>query len=86
MPVKEKELKGAIKIGIKTLIIQEIRLLRLERTFTPSFIIDEVSHSIQESKKEIVRLTRTIAQRERAALLRKMIRQQWTRKLIGPLN
>jgi hypothetical protein len=75
MPVKEKELKGAIKIGIKTLIIQEIRLLRLERTFTPSLIIDEVSHSIQESKKEIVRLTKAMAQRERAALLRKMIRQ-----------
>jgi hypothetical protein len=75
MPVPQKELKRAIKIGIKTLIIQEIRLLRLERTFTPSLVIDEVSRSIQESKKEVVKLAKAIAQEERAAFLRKMIRQ-----------
>jgi hypothetical protein len=75
MPVPQKELKRAIKIGIKTLIIQEIRLLRLERTFTPSLIMDEVSRSIQESKKEVAKLAKAIAQKERAALLRKMIRQ-----------
>jgi len=75
MPVPQKELKRAIKIGIKTLIIQEIRLLRLERTFTPSLIMDEVSRSIQESKKEVVKLAKAIAQKERAPLLRKMVRQ-----------
>jgi len=75
MLVPQKELKRAIKIGIKTLIIQEIRLLRLERTFTPSLIMDEVSRSIQESKKEVVKLAKAIAQKERAPLLRKMVRQ-----------
>ena len=75
MPVKEKELKKTIKMGIKTLIIQEVRLLRLERSFTPHMIIDEISHSIQYTKKEIVKLTKAMAQKERAALLRKMIRQ-----------
>jgi len=75
MPVKEKELKKGIKMGIKTLILQEVRLLRLERSFTPRLIIDEISHSIQDTKKEIVKLTKAMAQKERAALLRKMIRQ-----------
>jgi len=75
MTVKEKELKKAIKMGIKTLILQEVRLLRLEHAFTPHIIIDELSHSIQDTKKEIVKLTKTMAQRERAILLKRMIRQ-----------
>jgi hypothetical protein len=75
MPVQQRELKKAIKTGIKALIIQEVRLLRLEHSVTPRIIIDELSHSIQESKKEIVKLARAMAQRERASLLRKMIRQ-----------
>jgi len=75
MPVQEKELKKTIKLGIKTLIIQEVRLLRLEHSFTPHIVIDEISHSIQDTKKEIVKLTKAMAQKEGAALLRKMIRQ-----------
>ena len=75
MPVKEKELKEAVKMGIKTLIIQEVRLLRLERTFTPPLIIEEMSQSIQDTKKEIVKLARAMALKERAALLKRMIRQ-----------
>jgi len=75
MPVKSRELKEAIKMGIKTLILQEVRLLRLEHTFTPRLIIDEISHSIQDTKKGIVKLTRTMAQKERAILLKRMVRQ-----------
>jgi hypothetical protein len=75
MPVKEKELKKAIKMGIKTLILQEVRLLRLERTFTPHVMIDEMSHSIQETKRMIVKLTRSMDNKERPVLLKRMIRQ-----------
>lgn len=75
MPVKDKELKDAIKLGIKTLIIQEVRLLRLERSLTPHVIIDGMSQSIRETKKEIVKLTRAMTQKERTVLLKKMIRQ-----------
>jgi hypothetical protein len=75
MPVKEKELRKTVKIGIRTLILQEVRLLRLEHSLTPHLIKDEISHSIQDTKKEIVKLTKAMAQKERAALLRKMIRQ-----------
>jgi len=62
-------------MGIKTLILQEVRLLRLEHTFTPPLITDEISHSIQDTKKEIVKLTKTMTQKERAILLKRMIRQ-----------
>jgi hypothetical protein len=75
MPVREKELKKAIKMGIKTLIIQEVRLLRLEHSFTPPLIIGEISHSIQDTKKEIVKLAKAMAQKERTILLKRMIRQ-----------
>jgi len=75
MPIKDKELREAIKLGVKTLILQEVRLLRLERSFTPHVIVEEISHSIQGTKKEIVKLTKTMAQKERTVLLKKMIRQ-----------
>ena len=75
MPPKEKELREVFKMGIKTLIFQEVRLLRLERTFTPDIIIDEMSRSIRGTKKEIVKLTRTMGHKERAVLLKRMVRQ-----------
>lgn len=75
MPIKDKELKEAIRLGIRTLILQEVRLSRLERSFTPHIIIDQMSHSIQDTKKEIVKLTKTMAWKERAILLKRMIRQ-----------
>ena len=75
MPLKEKELRETLKLGIQTLILYEVRLLRLERTFTPHIIIDEMSQSIQETKKEIARLTKMMAQKERAVFLKKMIRR-----------
>ncbi len=75
MPVKDKELREAIQLGIRTLIIQEVRLLRLEHGFTPRIMIDEMSQSIRETKKGITRLTKAMAQKERTDVLKKMIRQ-----------
>jgi hypothetical protein len=49
MPERRKALREAIKLGIRTLIIQEVRLLRLEHSVTPHNIIDEISHSIQDT-------------------------------------
>jgi hypothetical protein len=75
MVLKDKELREAIKLGIKTLIIQEVRLLRLERAFTPPIVIDEMARSIQETKKTIIKLTRAIKEKERTTLLKRMIHQ-----------
>jgi len=75
MVLKDKELREAVRLGIKTLIIQEVRLLRLERTFTPPLVMDEMARSIQETKKTIIQLTRAIKEKERTALLKRMIHQ-----------
>ena len=75
MAPKEKEQRQALKMGIKTLILQEVRLLRLEHSFTPAIMVDEMSRSIQDTKKEIVKLVKPMAQKERAPLLKKMIRR-----------
>jgi hypothetical protein len=75
MTVKDKELKEAIKLGIKTLILQEVRLLRFEHGFTPHVVIDEMSRSIGETKRAIIKLARTMAPKERSPLLKRMIRQ-----------
>ena len=75
MGVSNRELRKAIKLGIKALIIQEVRVLRLEHSFTPRIMIDEVSRSIQDTKREIAKLTKGVGQKERAVLLKRMIRQ-----------
>jgi hypothetical protein len=75
MMLKDKELREAVRLGIKTLIIQEVRLLRLERAFTPPLVMDEMARSIQETKKTIIKLTRAIKDNERTALLKRMIHQ-----------
>lgn len=75
MPLKDKELRKAIRLGIKTLILQEVRLLRLERAFTPHVMIEEMSHSIQETKRGIIKLTRPMDNKERTVLLKRVIRQ-----------
>jgi hypothetical protein len=74
MPPRKKESREALKSGIKNLILQEVRLLRLERTNTPRFIIEAESHSVQEAKRDIVRLAEAIAEKERRALLKRMVR------------
>jgi hypothetical protein len=75
MAGKEKELKKAIKMGIKTLILQEVRLSRLERAFTPFVMTDEMSHSIQETKRMIIKLTRSMDHKKRTVLLKRMVCQ-----------
>jgi hypothetical protein len=75
MALGKKDLQEGLKLGIKTLILQEVRLLRIERTVTPQFIIKEMSQSIQETKERIARLARPIAQKERGTLLERMIRK-----------
>ncbi len=74
MPL-DKELKGVLRLGVKTLVFQEIRLLRMEQVLTPEIIKSGISRSIEETKREIALLTRTMSHKERASLLKKMIRK-----------
>ncbi len=75
MTLSKKELQEGLRLGIKTLILQEVRLLRLERTVTPHFIIEAMAESIQETKERIARMAGSVAQKERAPLLKRMIRK-----------
>jgi hypothetical protein len=74
MPI-DREFRRVLRFGVKTLVFQEIRLLRMEQAFTPEIVLGGISRSIEETKREIVRLTRTMSYRERTTLLRKMIQQ-----------
>lgn len=75
MPSNRKALREALKSVIETLINQEIRLLRLGQIDTPPFIVEEVSYSIMESKREVVKLTQSMARKEKMVLIKRRIRQ-----------
>ena len=75
MSVKDRELREAIKSAIRTLILQEIRVLQLEQAYTPSFVMDEMGRSIEEMKKHIISLVRWMEPKERNALIKRVIRQ-----------
>jgi hypothetical protein len=74
MPPKKKEIKEVLKLGVKTLVVQELRLLRLEGSFTPGFMIDAESYSIRETKRRIARMAEAFEEKQRATLLRKLVR------------
>ncbi len=75
MPPEKKELREVLRLGIKTLILQEVRALQLERAYTPSFIIDEMARSIQEAKRQVISLVRLMPSEERNGLIKRLIRQ-----------
>jgi hypothetical protein len=79
--MEKKALRQALKLGMKTLIFQEVRLLRLERSFTPHFLIEEISGSIQETKRTIVKLAEGMEHKERTALLKKMLRETMDKEI-----
>lgn len=71
----DKELRKALRFGVKTLVLQEIRLLRTGQGSAPGIVQDEITQSIEETKREIIRLTRSMAYQEKASLLRRMVQQ-----------
>jgi len=75
MPVRKKELTEALRVGVKTLVLQEVRMLRLERGHTPHFVIEAMTDSIKETRKAIAQLTRGMEEKGRRLLLRRMVRQ-----------
>lgn len=75
MPKGKRELTEALKPAIKVLILQEVRLLQMGRSLTPSFVISEISRSIQETKGQVSAQVRFMSEKERKALVKKMIHQ-----------
>jgi hypothetical protein len=69
----KRELREALKLAIKGLIIQEARVLQLERAHCPSFIIDEMERSIEEARRQIITFVRFMPPKERDALIRRLV-------------
>ena len=71
----KKESKEGLRSVIEHLVGQEIRLSQLNRVHSPPFLLEELSVSIKESKKEAALLTESLTQKERATLIKRMIRE-----------
>lgn len=75
MPFEKKEIRKLLKLTIKTLVFQEVRLLQLEQASSPSFMMEEMARSIQEAKRQVMELVRWIPPKERNVLIKKVVRQ-----------
>ncbi|MGQ9645308.1 MAG: hypothetical protein ACUVWO_02070 [Thermodesulfobacteriota bacterium] len=75
MESRKKELRKALKLVIKGLIIQEVRRIQLQQSFSPPFILDEMVRSIEEAKRQVIALVRWLPSREREVLVKRLMRQ-----------
>jgi hypothetical protein len=75
MESTKKELRDALKLVIKGLIIQEVRRNQLEQFSPAPFVLDEMIRSIEETKRQVIALVRLMRPREREALIKRLIRQ-----------
>jgi len=75
METRKKELREALKLAIKSLIIQEARVIQLEKSSSPPFVLDEMVRSIEEAKRRVTALVRLMRPKERETLIKRLIRQ-----------
>jgi hypothetical protein len=75
MESRKKELRDALKLAIKDLIIQEARKTQLEQSSLSPFVLDEMVRSIEEAKRQVIALVRLMRPRERETLIKRLIRQ-----------
>ena len=75
MASKKNQLRETLKLVVKGLIIQEVRVLQLEQSSAPAFVMDEMMRSIQETKREIIALVGSMNPKERNILMKRLIRQ-----------
>src|SRR4030042_6069111 len=68
----KRELTETLKPKVKVLILQEVRLLQLEQSLSPRLMIEELTRSIEEAKRQVGGLVRLMAQDERNALIKKI--------------
>ncbi len=75
MATRNREEKTALQRGIKALVLQELRLLRMEEGILPAFLADAMRESIEETRRTLHELLSGMDEREKRRLLRKMVRQ-----------
>ena len=62
-----------LRLAIQHLILQEVRVLRLEQMLSSPFILQEMGRSIHEAKRQIVDLTRRMEAEKREQLIKQII-------------
>jgi hypothetical protein len=75
MKTRKKESREDLKSAIKGLIVQEVRVIQLEKSSAPLFVIDEMVRSIEEAKRRVTALVRLMRPKERETLIKRLIRQ-----------
>lgn len=75
MEPRKKALREALKLVVKNLILQEVRVIQLGHSSPPPFILDEMARSIEEAKRQVIALVRWLPPEEREVLVRRAIRQ-----------
>jgi hypothetical protein len=75
MESKKKALREALRLAIKSLITQEVRVIQLEQSSLPPFVRGEMVRSIEEAKRQVIDLVRLMRPKEREALIKRLIRQ-----------
>jgi hypothetical protein len=75
MDSRKKELREALKLVIKGLIVQEVRRTQVEQSSPAPFVLDEMIRSIEEAKRQVIALVRLMNPRERETLIKRLIRQ-----------
>jgi len=75
MESRKKALREALKSAIKSLVIQEVRVIQLEQSSLPPFVRDEMVRSIEEAKRQVNDLVRLMRPGERETLIKRLIRQ-----------
>jgi hypothetical protein len=73
MKNEDTTLMERLRPAIQHLILQEVRLLRLEQTLSSPFVIQEMGRSILEAKRQIVDLTRSMETEKREQLIKQII-------------
>jgi hypothetical protein len=71
----QNQVRETLKSTIDGLVCTEVRLLQFGRIQAPSFILEGLSLSIRESKREVVDLTHSLAPKDRSTLVKKMVRE-----------
>ena len=75
MESKKRELKEALRLAVKSLVLQEVRMIQLEQASPPPFVLDEMVRSIEEAKRKVIALVRLMRPKEREALLKGLVRK-----------
>lgn len=65
----------ALQREIKSLVLQELRLLRMDEGFLPDFLVSAIRESIREAQRTVEGLLSGMDEKEKRRLLRKMVRQ-----------